>query len=261
MRQEEGESALEFLKRFSNHVDLVYSDQTDQVTRKEALKELTTVMTASAEKQKQAKQQRPYCIYDKNNTHATDECKTLAYGHQQQQRGGFNRGMPNQYYGAQPASTQATQPAVSKAALASQVLQRDPGIDSGIPDIYTADQVRKFRESGHTDNQIKKLGRRKLAQKANRAKKREGEDVVEISDDEGEKTGSMASGDSKFIGSTTLLTDSTKSKTKTTSTSNMPGTMSSTSQVQSMVATGKVPNLYWMGQCGKPQTIEEGHLQ
>uniref|UniRef100_A0A915KXV8 Uncharacterized protein n=1 Tax=Romanomermis culicivorax TaxID=13658 RepID=A0A915KXV8_ROMCU len=44
-----------------------------QVTQNEALKELTTVKPASAEKQKQAKQQRPYCIHHKNNFHATDD--------------------------------------------------------------------------------------------------------------------------------------------------------------------------------------------
>uniref|UniRef100_A0A915K2W5 Uncharacterized protein n=1 Tax=Romanomermis culicivorax TaxID=13658 RepID=A0A915K2W5_ROMCU len=75
---------------------------------------------------------------------------------------------------AQPASTQAIQPAISKAVPAILVPQRDPAIDNGIPDIYTADQVRKFREAGRTDDQVKRLGRRKLARKANRAKKREG---------------------------------------------------------------------------------------
>uniref|UniRef100_A0A915JCV5 Uncharacterized protein n=1 Tax=Romanomermis culicivorax TaxID=13658 RepID=A0A915JCV5_ROMCU len=70
-----------------------------KVTQNEASKELTTVKSASAEKQKQAKQQRPYCIYHKNNAHAMEECKTLAYRRQQQQRGGFNHGMLNQYYG------------------------------------------------------------------------------------------------------------------------------------------------------------------
>uniref|UniRef100_A0A915KQ72 Uncharacterized protein n=1 Tax=Romanomermis culicivorax TaxID=13658 RepID=A0A915KQ72_ROMCU len=79
------------------------------------------------------------------------------------------------------------------------------------------------------DDQIKRLGRRKLARKANRAKKREGQDVVEISDDEGEKTGSTASADSKFVGSATLLTNSTKSRTKTTPMSQTPGTRISTS--------------------------------
>uniref|UniRef100_A0A915K0V4 Uncharacterized protein n=1 Tax=Romanomermis culicivorax TaxID=13658 RepID=A0A915K0V4_ROMCU len=69
-----------------------------------------------------------------------------------------------------------------------QVLQRDPSIDSGIPDIYTTEEVKMFRDNGHTDDQIERLGRRKLAQKANRAKKREGEDVIEIRDKEGEKT-------------------------------------------------------------------------
>uniref|UniRef100_A0A915KI32 Uncharacterized protein n=1 Tax=Romanomermis culicivorax TaxID=13658 RepID=A0A915KI32_ROMCU len=34
MLQEEGELALELLKRFSNHVDLVYADQTDQKAKK-----------------------------------------------------------------------------------------------------------------------------------------------------------------------------------------------------------------------------------
>uniref|UniRef100_A0A915KJV7 Uncharacterized protein n=1 Tax=Romanomermis culicivorax TaxID=13658 RepID=A0A915KJV7_ROMCU len=77
----------------------------------------------------------------------------------------------------QPASTQAIRPMVSKAVPVILVPQRDPAIDGGIPDIYTAEEVRKFRESGHTDDQIKRLGRRKLARKANRAKKREGEDV------------------------------------------------------------------------------------
>uniref|UniRef100_A0A915KIN4 Uncharacterized protein n=1 Tax=Romanomermis culicivorax TaxID=13658 RepID=A0A915KIN4_ROMCU len=106
-------------------------------------------------------------------------------------------------------------------------------------------------ESGHMDDQIKGLGRRKLARKANRAKKREGEDVVEISDDEGEKTESMASADSKFVGLTTLLTDSTKSRTKTTPTSQMLGSTSSTSKVQSMVATARVPSKSAMLQCPK----------
>uniref|UniRef100_A0A915JPM0 Uncharacterized protein n=1 Tax=Romanomermis culicivorax TaxID=13658 RepID=A0A915JPM0_ROMCU len=73
-------------------------------------------------------------------------------------------------------------------------------MDGGIPDIYTANEVRKFREAGRMDDKIKRLGRRKIARKANRAKKRDGEDVIEISDDEGEKTGSSASVDSKFVG-------------------------------------------------------------
>uniref|UniRef100_A0A915INQ9 Uncharacterized protein n=1 Tax=Romanomermis culicivorax TaxID=13658 RepID=A0A915INQ9_ROMCU len=138
--------------------------------------------------------------------------------------------------------------------------------------MYTGVEVRKFRESGHTDDQIKRLGGRTLARKANRAKKREGEDVVEISDDEGEKTGSTASADSKFVGSTTLLTDSTKSRMKTTPTSQTPGATNSRSQVQSTVATAKVPrpekdedvinftDLYCMGHCGEQPTIEEAHL-
>uniref|UniRef100_A0A915IQ01 Uncharacterized protein n=1 Tax=Romanomermis culicivorax TaxID=13658 RepID=A0A915IQ01_ROMCU len=143
---------------------------------------------------------------------------------------------------------QAIQPGVSKAVLAIQVLQRDQAIDGGIPDVYTTEEVRKFRESDHTDDQIKRLGGMKLARKANRAKKRE-EDVVEISDDEGEKTGSTTSADSKFVrwttlltdSTTTLLTDSTKSRTKTTLMSQTPATTSSRSQVQLMVATIKVP--------------------
>uniref|UniRef100_A0A915KM08 Uncharacterized protein n=1 Tax=Romanomermis culicivorax TaxID=13658 RepID=A0A915KM08_ROMCU len=149
---------------------------------------------------------------------------------------------------AKPASMQAITPAVSKAVPAVKIAPRDPGIDSGIPDIYTADEVRKFREAGHTDDQIKRLGRRKLARKANRAEKRDGEDVIKISDDEGEKTRSSASVDSKFVGSTTLLTDSTKFKTKTTLTSQTPGTMSSMSQVQWAVASAKVPNKWTASQ-------------
>uniref|UniRef100_A0A915IMY2 Uncharacterized protein n=1 Tax=Romanomermis culicivorax TaxID=13658 RepID=A0A915IMY2_ROMCU len=77
---------------------------------------------------------------------------------------------------AQPASMQAIQPAVSKAVPAVQVAPRNPGIDNGIPNIYAAEEVRKFREAGHTDDQIKRLKRRKIAPKANRAKKRDGED-------------------------------------------------------------------------------------
>uniref|UniRef100_A0A915KE60 Uncharacterized protein n=1 Tax=Romanomermis culicivorax TaxID=13658 RepID=A0A915KE60_ROMCU len=98
MKQEEDESTLEYLKRLSNHEWLQLVQKVDklQVTQNEALKELTTVKQSTpAEKQKQAKQQRPYCIYHKTNTHATDDCKTLPY-HRQQQRGGFNCGMPNQ---------------------------------------------------------------------------------------------------------------------------------------------------------------------
>uniref|UniRef100_A0A915ILL8 Retrotransposon gag domain-containing protein n=1 Tax=Romanomermis culicivorax TaxID=13658 RepID=A0A915ILL8_ROMCU len=96
MKQQEGESALEFLKRLSNHIDLVYADQANQNV---ALKELTTgKQLASAEKQKQAKQDKPYCIYHKNNSHPMDDCKALSYGRQQQQCGGFNHGMTNQYY-------------------------------------------------------------------------------------------------------------------------------------------------------------------
>uniref|UniRef100_A0A915IKB9 Uncharacterized protein n=1 Tax=Romanomermis culicivorax TaxID=13658 RepID=A0A915IKB9_ROMCU len=101
-------------------------------------------------------------------------------------------------------------------------------------------EVKQFRDSGHTDDQIEHLGR-KIAQKANRAKKRE--DVIEISDNEGEQTESTTSMDSKFVGSTTLLTDSTKSKTKTTPMSQRPGTSYSTSQVQSTAVTAKVPNI------------------
>uniref|UniRef100_A0A915IND2 Uncharacterized protein n=1 Tax=Romanomermis culicivorax TaxID=13658 RepID=A0A915IND2_ROMCU len=123
-----------------------------------------------------------------------------------------------------------------------KVAPRDPGIDGGIPDIHTADEVRKFREAGPKEDQIKRLGRRKLARKANRAKKKDGEDVIEISDDEREKTGSSASVDSKFVGSTTSLTDSTKSKTRTTPMSQTPGTTSSISQVQSRVASAKIPS-------------------
>uniref|UniRef100_A0A915IR22 Uncharacterized protein n=1 Tax=Romanomermis culicivorax TaxID=13658 RepID=A0A915IR22_ROMCU len=99
-----------------------------------------------------------------------------------------------------------------------------------------------FRDSGHRDNQIKRLGRRKLAQKANRAKKREEEDVIEISDNKGEKTESTMSTESNFVGSTTLLTQSTKSKMKTMPRSQMPGTTSSMSQVQLTVVTAKVPS-------------------
>uniref|UniRef100_A0A915J914 Uncharacterized protein n=1 Tax=Romanomermis culicivorax TaxID=13658 RepID=A0A915J914_ROMCU len=40
----------------------------------------------------------------------------------------------------QPASTQAIQPVVRKAVLAILVPQRDPAIDGGIPDIYTAEE-------------------------------------------------------------------------------------------------------------------------
>uniref|UniRef100_A0A915K8C3 Uncharacterized protein n=1 Tax=Romanomermis culicivorax TaxID=13658 RepID=A0A915K8C3_ROMCU len=68
---------------------------------------------------------------------------------------------------AQPASRQVTQPAVSKAVPAVQVLQRDPALDGGTPDVYTTEELKKFRDSGHTDDQIKQLGRRKLAQKYN----------------------------------------------------------------------------------------------
>uniref|UniRef100_A0A915JWS8 Uncharacterized protein n=1 Tax=Romanomermis culicivorax TaxID=13658 RepID=A0A915JWS8_ROMCU len=64
---------------------------------------------------------------------------------------------------AQPASMQAIQPVVSKVVPAVQIAPRDPAIDSGIPDIYTAEEVRKFREEGRMDDQIKRLGRRKIA--------------------------------------------------------------------------------------------------
>uniref|UniRef100_A0A915IEW6 Uncharacterized protein n=1 Tax=Romanomermis culicivorax TaxID=13658 RepID=A0A915IEW6_ROMCU len=37
---------------------------------------------------------------------------------------------------------QAIQPAVSKAVPAVQIAPRDHGIDGGIPDIYTADEMR-----------------------------------------------------------------------------------------------------------------------
>uniref|UniRef100_A0A915HMV8 Uncharacterized protein n=1 Tax=Romanomermis culicivorax TaxID=13658 RepID=A0A915HMV8_ROMCU len=89
---------------------------------------------------------------------------------------------------AQRASTQVTQPGVSKVVPIVHVPQRDPLIDGSILDVYTAKEVKRFRDSGHTDNQIKRLDRRKLAQKANRAKKREGEDVIEINDNKKEKT-------------------------------------------------------------------------
>uniref|UniRef100_A0A915I6Z3 Uncharacterized protein n=1 Tax=Romanomermis culicivorax TaxID=13658 RepID=A0A915I6Z3_ROMCU len=41
---------------------------------------------------------------------------------------------------AQPASTQVTQPAVSKAVLSVQVPQRDPVLDMGILNVYTAEE-------------------------------------------------------------------------------------------------------------------------
>uniref|UniRef100_A0A915HNS7 Uncharacterized protein n=1 Tax=Romanomermis culicivorax TaxID=13658 RepID=A0A915HNS7_ROMCU len=85
------------------------------VRQNETLKELTTVkQSASAEKQKQAKQQRPYCIYHKNNTNATDNCKALAYCCQQQQGSGFNHGMSNQYYGGDRAGRKRTPPGQEK---------------------------------------------------------------------------------------------------------------------------------------------------
>uniref|UniRef100_A0A915IVZ5 Uncharacterized protein n=1 Tax=Romanomermis culicivorax TaxID=13658 RepID=A0A915IVZ5_ROMCU len=143
---------------------------------------------------------------------------------------------------APPASTQVTQPGVSKGVLVVQGLQRDPSIDGGIPDIYTPKEVKRFRDSGRTDDQIKRLGRRKIAQKANRVKKRESQDVIEISDDEGEQMESTTSTDSKFVALTTLSTDSTNSKTKTMPTSQMPGTSSSTSQAQLTAVTAKVPS-------------------
>uniref|UniRef100_A0A915K6I2 Uncharacterized protein n=1 Tax=Romanomermis culicivorax TaxID=13658 RepID=A0A915K6I2_ROMCU len=49
--------------------------------------------------------------------------------------------------------------------------------------------------------------------------------------------------DSKFIGSTTLLTDLTKSKSKSRMMSQKPGTSSSTSQVQLTLAAAKIPML------------------
>uniref|UniRef100_A0A915IAI6 Uncharacterized protein n=1 Tax=Romanomermis culicivorax TaxID=13658 RepID=A0A915IAI6_ROMCU len=77
-----------------------------QITQNEALKELSIVkQSASAEKQKQVEQQKPYCIYHKNNTHTMDDCKALAYHRQQQQCGGFNRSMANQYYGRDRAAS------------------------------------------------------------------------------------------------------------------------------------------------------------
>uniref|UniRef100_A0A915JTS8 Uncharacterized protein n=1 Tax=Romanomermis culicivorax TaxID=13658 RepID=A0A915JTS8_ROMCU len=39
--------------------------------------------------------------------------------------------------------------------LAVQIAPRDPGIDGGIPDIYTTEEVRKFREERRTNDQIK----------------------------------------------------------------------------------------------------------
>uniref|UniRef100_A0A915J813 Uncharacterized protein n=1 Tax=Romanomermis culicivorax TaxID=13658 RepID=A0A915J813_ROMCU len=45
---------------------------------------------------------------------------------------------------AQPASTQAIQPAVSNAVPAIQVPQRDPAIDGGIPDVYTAEEDKNY---------------------------------------------------------------------------------------------------------------------
>uniref|UniRef100_A0A915L232 Uncharacterized protein n=1 Tax=Romanomermis culicivorax TaxID=13658 RepID=A0A915L232_ROMCU len=57
-----------------------------RTAQNEALKKLTTAkQSASAEKQKQVKQDKPYCIYHKNNTHAMDDCKALAHCRQQQQ--------------------------------------------------------------------------------------------------------------------------------------------------------------------------------
>uniref|UniRef100_A0A915I134 Uncharacterized protein n=1 Tax=Romanomermis culicivorax TaxID=13658 RepID=A0A915I134_ROMCU len=56
-----------------------------KTNQNEALKELTTTkQSPSAEKQKQAEQDKPYCIYHKNNTHARDDCIALAYHPQQQ---------------------------------------------------------------------------------------------------------------------------------------------------------------------------------
>uniref|UniRef100_A0A915LBU3 Exocyst complex component Sec6 n=1 Tax=Romanomermis culicivorax TaxID=13658 RepID=A0A915LBU3_ROMCU len=100
----------------------------------------------------------------------------------------------------------------------------------------------KARDSGHTDDQIKWLGRQKIARKANRAKKREGQDVKEISDSEGDQAMSAMLMDSKFIGSMTLLTHSTKSKTKSMRMSQRPGNSSSMSQAQLMAFTMKVPS-------------------
>uniref|UniRef100_A0A915L0B4 Uncharacterized protein n=1 Tax=Romanomermis culicivorax TaxID=13658 RepID=A0A915L0B4_ROMCU len=71
---------------------------------------------------------------------------------------------------ALPASTQVIQPAVSKSMLIAQGPQRDLSIDGGIPDVYTAEEVKPFRDSGPTDDQIRCLGRRKIPGKANRAK-------------------------------------------------------------------------------------------
>uniref|UniRef100_A0A915K711 Uncharacterized protein n=1 Tax=Romanomermis culicivorax TaxID=13658 RepID=A0A915K711_ROMCU len=93
-----------------------------------------------------------------------------------------------------------------------------------------------------TLNTLSELGRRrKIAGKANRGKKRKGEDVEEISDREGDQATSAASMNLKFIRSTTLLTNSTKSKSISIRTSQTPGTSSSTIQVQSMSATTKIP--------------------
>uniref|UniRef100_A0A915HR42 Uncharacterized protein n=1 Tax=Romanomermis culicivorax TaxID=13658 RepID=A0A915HR42_ROMCU len=46
----------------------------------------------------------------------------------------------------QPASTQAIRPMVSKAVPAILVPQRDPAIDSGIPDIYTAEEDENYED-------------------------------------------------------------------------------------------------------------------
>uniref|UniRef100_A0A915JCJ3 Uncharacterized protein n=1 Tax=Romanomermis culicivorax TaxID=13658 RepID=A0A915JCJ3_ROMCU len=139
-----------------------------------------------------------------------------------------------------PASTQVSQPTVNKSVPIVQGSQRDPSIDGSIPDIYTTLEVKWFRDSGRTDDQINRLGRRKITRKANRAKKRDGDDVIEISDNKGERTVSTTLMDSKFVGLTTLLTDSTKSKTKTMLTGQTPGTSSSRRQGQSTAVRAKV---------------------
>uniref|UniRef100_A0A915JI44 Uncharacterized protein n=1 Tax=Romanomermis culicivorax TaxID=13658 RepID=A0A915JI44_ROMCU len=50
MEQEEGEPALEFLKRWSNHVDLVYADQTDQ-TRTMPMSQMPGTMSSMSQVQ------------------------------------------------------------------------------------------------------------------------------------------------------------------------------------------------------------------
>uniref|UniRef100_A0A915KBG8 Uncharacterized protein n=1 Tax=Romanomermis culicivorax TaxID=13658 RepID=A0A915KBG8_ROMCU len=59
---------------------------------------------------------------------------------------------------------------------------------------------------------------------------------------QGYQTAGATPMDAKFVGLTTLLTNSTNSKTKSMPTNQRPRTTSSTSQAQSMMVTTKVPS-------------------